>query len=219
MIENNFGMKGYLRMHNAIRRDLERLESKAVKLTNPGMTQVLKLEKWFNFYWEMVEHHHKGEDRGAFPMLAKIDPVFASHVPVLTFDHNEIDRIVDEIKANFAFIRLKEPLQVTSGSYRQLVIRLVLLRQSLSNHLKREEAAFIPAVARNFTLQQQRAIEQGIYKRIPARQLAVMVPWTLQYLDAEERGSALAELSSRFRYLYNVSWQKRYERLALTFNL
>jgi hypothetical protein len=46
-----------------------------------------------------------------------------------------------------------------------------------------------------------------------------MVPWTLQYLDAEERGSALAELSGRFRYLYNVSWQKRYERLALTFNL
>ena len=52
---------------------------------------------------------------------------------------------------------------------------------------------------------------------MPNDYLAVMMPWTLQYVDAEERLSALAELSARFRYLYNVSWQKRYELLALSF--
>jgi hypothetical protein len=54
---------------------------------------------------------------------------------------------------------------------------------------------------------------------MPNNYLAVMLPWTLQYLDAEERRSALSELSGRFRYLYNVSWQKRYDRLAFSFSL
>jgi hypothetical protein len=58
-----------------------------------------------------------------------------------------------------------------------------------------------------------------MYKSMPNNYLAVMLPWTLQYLDAEERRSALSELSGRFRYLYNVSWQKRYDRLAFSFSL
>jgi hemerythrin-like domain-containing protein len=219
MIEKNFGLKSYLRMHNAIRRDLERLENKAARLTNPGSAELSKLKQWFDFYWDMVEHHHKCEDRGAFPMLAKIDPDFASRLPVLTFDHHEIDGLVEEITAAFTQIRNKQPVEETADAYRQLVGLLKLFRKKLADHLEREEAAFIPAVARNFTLQQQSAIEQRMYKSMSNQYLAVMLPWTLQYLDVEERRSALSELSGRFRYLYNVSWQKRYDRLAFSFSL
>lgn len=217
MNDKNFGMKSYLRMHNAIRRDLERLENKAARLTNPGSAELSKLQQWFDFYWDMVEHHHKGEDRGAFPMLAKINLEFASRVPVLTFDHHEIDRIVEKIQAGFVQVGIKQPVQATAEAYWQLVALIKLLRQKFADHLEREEAAYIPAVARNFTLQQQRAIEEGIYQKMSNEYLAVMMPWTLQYVDAEERRSALSELSARFRYLYNVSWHKRYERLAFSF--
>ena len=87
----------------------------------------------------MVEHHHRGEDRGAFPMLAKIDPEFASRVPVLTFYHHEIDRIVEEIQAGFVQVGINQPVQALAESYRQLV-GLIKLPQKLSDHLEREEA-------------------------------------------------------------------------------
>jgi hemerythrin-like domain-containing protein len=218
MHDKNFGLKSYLRIHNAIRRDLERLENKAARLTNPGSADLTKLQQWFDFYWDMVESHHKGEDRGAFPMLAKIDAEFASRVPVLTFDHHEIDSIVDEIQAEFNRLRELPPGEETRTRYRLLVGLIKLLQQKLGEHLVREEAAFIPAIARNFSLEQQAAIEEKMYKSMPDAYLAMMVPWTLQYLDAEEKHSALAEFSARFRYLYNVSWQKRFDRLTFTFN-
>jgi hypothetical protein len=152
-------------------------------------------------------------------MLAKIDPDFASRQPVLTFDHHEIDGLVEEINAAFYHLNSKQPVEESAEAYRQLVRLLKLIRKKLADHLEREEATFIPAVARNFTLQQQSAIEQGMYKSMPNNYLAVMLPWTFQYLDTEERRSALSELSGRFRYLYNVSWQKRYDRLAFSFSL
>lgn len=213
MYEKNFGLKSYLRIHNAIKRDLEQLENRAARLTNPGSAELIKLQQWFDFYWDMVESHHKGEDRGAFPMLAKIDPEFASRVPVLTYDHHEIDKIVDEMQAEFHRIRGLQQGEETGTRYRLLVGLLKLLQQKLGEHLTREEAAFIPAIARNFSLEQQAAIEEKMYKSMPDTYLAMMVPWTLQYLDAEEKHSALEGFSARFRYLYNVSWQKRFDRM------
>jgi iron-sulfur cluster repair protein YtfE (RIC family) len=214
MYDKNFGLKSYLRMHNAIRRDLEHIENRTARLNNPGSDGLLKLQQWFDFYWDMVESHHKGEDRGAFPMLAKLDPEFASRVPVLTFDHHEIDTVVDEIQAAFSRVKEGQPGEEARTQYRLLVGLIKLLRQKLDEHLTREEAAFIPAIARNFTLSQQAAIEERMYRSMPDTYLEMMVPWTLQYVDAEEKRSALGELSARFRYLYSVSWQKRFDRLA-----
>ena len=57
-----------------------------------------------------------------------------------------------------------------------------------------------------------------MYRSMPDAYLAMMVPWTLQYLDAEEKHSTLEGFSARFRYLYNVSWQKRFDRLTFSFN-
>lgn len=55
-----------------------------------------------------------------------------------------------------------------------------------------------------------------MYKSMPDTYLAMMVPWTLQYVDAEKKAERPGGLSARFRYLYNVSWQKRFERMAFS---
>lgn len=216
MTEPNFGLNNYLRTHNAIRRELERLEAKATRLHNPSSTELIKLQQWFEFYWDMLEQHHRNEDKMFFPLLAKIDPAFASRGPVLAFDHREIETIAEEVMAGFDRTINRQNI---NNSYRHLLGLLRLLREKLAAHLAREEAAFIPAILRNFTLPQQQELEENILKNTPGEYLAVVVPWTLQYVDDHEKQSALAELSARFRYLYNVSWQKRFERLTFSFSL
>jgi hypothetical protein len=77
---SNFVMQGYLYMHRAIRADISNLLSTSARIGNLSAEEARRLQNWFNFYWEMLEGHHKEEDSDFFPGIAARDATFKEKI-------------------------------------------------------------------------------------------------------------------------------------------
>jgi hemerythrin-like domain-containing protein len=211
LTEQTFAMGGYLDMHKAIRRQLERIVNESQYLSAEKVENIQRLQKRFNFYWEMVEHHHKTEDNGFFPMLVGMDAIFGSQLAELTEDHNWIDEQVLLVQNNLAATLASSDSELCQIYYNQFVTGLSSFKQRLFEHLEREEAAVMPAVCRHFFVEQQIGMEQQIVTGMPQAFLAKMFPWTFEILTEEEQAISYAHLPESIRADY-AEWEARYYR-------
>lgn len=201
-----FGMFGYLDMHTAVRRHIDNLLVKIYVTLPSDRTAVQKIQNEFNFYWEMVEHHHKTEDEGFFPMLAGLDTIFATHFANMTADHEEIDEIVANIQA-----ALEGSVGSYEGAYDQLKAQVRKFRDTMFEHLAAEEAVVVPAINRNFSYEQQLGLEGQVLASMDVNHLAKMYPWMYILSTEEERNNSIPQLPKAHYQAY-AGWEAEYKR-------
>lgn len=204
MVEQKFGMYGYLDIHKATRRHLDNYLLKASLVSANDLKTIKTLQSDFDFYWNMLEHHHKTEDAGFFPMLGGIDSTFATQIAAMTEDHEVVDEMVVKIKAY-----LVDAANGKANAYDQFLEQTRAFRDTLFDHLDREEEIVIPAVNRHFTYEQQLVMEEQVISAMPVEHVAIMFPWIYEVMTTVERVTAYGQLPESFRASYGY-WEEEY---------
>jgi hemerythrin-like domain-containing protein len=213
-----FALKNYIYMHRAIRNDIANLAATSRRFSRIGREDATKLQKWFAFFWDMVEVHHTTEDDQFFPAILERVPAIENEAAVLTQDHEELHALVEEIGATLGRLQQQEQDAEREKSTRHLTYLTDRFEKEMSDHLSREEEAVIPTLVRYFSPEEQLAMEKG-FKHPPLKHMALLVPWIASALTAEEEAVALKSLPLPMRVLYKLSWKKKYEKFTAVFRV
>ncbi|HEX2910498.1 MAG TPA: hemerythrin domain-containing protein [Chloroflexia bacterium] len=211
--ENKFIMDGFFMIHRAIRKDATAFEQAAGNLSSPA--QAAQLARWFQFFWSMVEIHHTGEDELVYPQLSARSSLFAAEEADLSAQHVKLHDYVDRLGQ---LLKQMEQAQDLSQKV-ELRYLAVEFNTFMNSHLQQEENVFVPEIARHFSVKEQQQIEKQLQKKTPLKEVALALPWIASGLDETERAKLLSELPWLFRFLYRVSWKKKYEQLVAVFQL
>lgn len=212
-----FKMNGYLYVHRAMRSDISNLEATSRRLARLSEEDSVRLQRWFRFFWDMVEVHHQEEDNQFFPTLARRDPGFIEKMDHLTAEHQALHQMVDEIGNSLAQLQtVKDEAErnALSHHFSQLVNRF---QASLNDHLAKEELLVIATVVEHFSLKEQKEMEDKTMKSMPRKHIALLVPWVGSTMSAEESAIALKTLPLPIRIMNNLSWKKKYEKFTAVF--
>jgi iron-sulfur cluster repair protein YtfE (RIC family) len=198
----------YAALHDAIVRDLRRLELLALARQAggaPGITRAAT-ERWWTTFVAAIEHHHHREDDLVFPLLqargAELDLV------TLASDHDRLDELMAATGAALATL---DDGPARAG---ELVDAATALRAHMDDHLAREEAMVFPEYDRVLSDADHEATEKRMRDGMTMRDFAFTVPWVLDdahpRVDAQLHADAPAVLVLLERFV----WRRGYVKLA-----
>lgn len=211
-----FVLDAYIYIHRAIRSDTTNLAAASRRLNPVNPEDAAKLQKWFNFFWEMVEVHHTGEDDVVFPTIKQRVPETEYEMEVLEEDHVGLHHLVEEIEATLKKLQTVEDRVEREKSQQYLVSLTTRFEDGMKDHLSREESIVITTMARHFSPEEQHAMEKNL-KKPSLKHMALLVPWIYSALNEEERATGLKLLPLPMRWLFKLSWQKKYEKFTAVF--
>jgi len=200
-------LDGFRAIHQAMRRDVSRLERLAPSLGDRSRAR--RLARWYGHFLTSIEHHHHREDLVVWPLLIDRDPTFAGESSTLHHDHEVLHEALYAVAS--AIGALAEGTVVDTAV---LVAAAAHLRRHLNEHLDREEAAAFPRIARTFTAEEYHELEEKLREGLPMSALAFEAPWVLDGLPPEEFAAIAADVPVALRVLYYLAFRPRYRRLA-----
>jgi len=200
-------LDGFRSIHQAMRRDVARLERIAPRVADRGRAR--RLARWYDHFLVSIEHHHQREDMVVWPLLVDRDPGFAAKTATLQHDHEVLDLALRTVSG-----ALSELVDGFVTDTRRLVAAASHLRHHLDAHLDREEAAAFPRIARSFTAEEYEELEDELRKGMSLSALAFEAPWVMDALPSEEAAAMIGSAPTALRVLYYVAFRPRYRRIA-----
>ncbi len=200
-------LDGFRAIHRAMRRDTARLVRVAPRIGD--RRQARRLARWYDHFLVSIEHHHQREDLVVWPLLVDREPGFAADTATLQHDHEVLDVALHAVAG-----ALRDLVDGVVADPALLVAAAVGLRDHLDEHLDREEAAAFWRIARSFTAEEYRHLEEELREGLPVSALAFEAPWVLDGLPAEQVAAMIGEVPVALRVLYYLAFRPRYRRIA-----
>lgn len=214
MAQSN-ALDNYFVMHRAIKFDLNAMERVSQTLSTPQEAD--NLDRWFKFFWQMVEVHHTGEDEICFPMVERRVPRFGQDLIKLGDDHHKLDALVDEIGRILGNLKNSQSGEGFRVGQQVLYRTVKELNEHMVQHLAFEEGTFATSLLDNFSDKEVADMEKQLQKHTPMKLIALLLPWVLSGMDEAEREVALKGVPGFMRLLYKLSWKKKYDKLTVIF--
>jgi Hemerythrin HHE cation binding domain len=198
-------------VHRAMRDDIRRLPQSCRRLVPEASTDITARQRWFAIYRRVLTAHHRSEDEVVFPEIARRVPGFEADRERLAGDHEALDAALDatarslrELSAAGAagWDAALEAVDARSGAINEL----------LGEHLPLEESWFDAGVA-TMTKAEVGRIQRRAGRVHSARELGFVLPWAVDHLNDEERGTFFANESFDVCVLWLLN-RGRYRRLA-----
>ena len=192
---------GFMRaMHDAMRRDLDRLDAVAPRLANLAEVPKEVLSGWTAFRDEL-RFHHEAEDDDLWPVLRQhlVDAADQREVDAMVEEHREIPAAIDAVDDAFA------QHQDAATPARNLA---ALVR----DHLEHEERTVLPLLEQHLSRAEWHRFlltERG--RRAPSARPGFLT-WVLDDAGEDDRAAVMAELPRPARVVYRVALRPRYER-------
>lgn len=198
----------YAGLHDAIVRDLDRLERVAAAATRaPSVLDGAGLGRWWERFERSIVHHHEREDSLVFPLLVELG---ATIDPVLTEDHHELDRLMDVARQRVQVLRDHSD----TGAAAALGDCVSALSVHMADHLGREEASIFPAYDRLLDDEANAELERGMRKGMSLRDIAFEAPWVLDEAHPRLWAQLDVDLPAPLRFMIRRVWTRSYTRLA-----
>jgi hemerythrin-like domain-containing protein len=198
-------------MHNALRRELERL-ARATSRPDDDPKHVLQTALGWQLFTSYLHIHHSAEDDMLWPtMRAALDADSAGSSDAALLDameaeHAQIDPLLRQIDAALA------------GGYQdpRIIGELIdSLDTAVCRHLDHEEAEGLPLIDATVTEQQflTFGLENG--KRI-GEDMWRYVPWLIDAVEPQTAAAALGAFPPPLQQAYrDGGWQASYDKLTL----
>jgi hypothetical protein len=200
-------LEGFAAMHDAMRRDADRLPRAAAAVRTEA--DAAALGRWYGRFRATIEHHHEREDAVVWPELGRRDTSFQAEQPSLLDDHHRLDHALEAVTAALAD---RSSGRTTTND--AMVAAASSLGELLVDHLAREEAAAFPRIAVEFTAEEYEALERQLLKGTTLAALAFEVPWVLEGMDPARFESMRAGAPMAIRVLHRLVFRRRYESVA-----
>jgi Hemerythrin HHE cation binding domain len=187
-------------VHNALRRDLARMQAAAAQADDPAARTALRAG-WATFS-RYLTVHHTAEDQMLWPpMQAKLGdrPDKTDLLVEMADEHSRLDPVVREIDDSLA-----------QGSSSRLVALFAELAAVLTGHLEHEEAAALPLVQETLTMREWKAFSDDQRRRIGLNGAGWFFPWLLDDTPPGARDKVLGIVPPPLRLVYRLIWEPRY---------
>ncbi|WTW99708.1 hemerythrin domain-containing protein [Streptomycetaceae bacterium NBC_01309] len=185
-------------LHRAMRRDARRLVAAAPSVAaEPGRQAATAA--WWDRLRGAIDWHHHSEDEQFWPELRRRTGVSVDDV--LGDDHAGLDRAMAAVSAALA----------TPGGLADLPLAAARFDTLVHGHLRREEAAVFPVLAR-VGVRDYLAVERRLLAAAPRRVLIFVQPWMLEGADPRAVANVMATVPPPIRLLTGTM-RRRYERL------
>jgi hemerythrin-like domain-containing protein len=190
---------GYMRaMHNALRRDLDRLESAAAHQGETSPVPPVLRDGWLDFR-ARLDRHHVAEDEDLWPVLRR--------ELATPQDQLLLDRMVEQHHAlSDAIATVDDALTRGAGA----AAPLATLADGLRDHLDDEEHHVLPLLERHLSRAQWRAFLVTERGKTPPRERPEFLGWVLHEATDVDRQAVLAELPAPGRLVYRHIIGPRY---------
>ena len=203
----------FLLVHRAMRNDV-RAFADVVPGLQPGVSdRVRRLSDWFYFVQRTVELHHEGGDDDLCPLLTRRVPSFATHQAKILEDHKCLKAQIGEVKQGLELLAQAQDEEFAQQR-NELVGKLAALRDFLDGHIEHEEQDLVSCAKSCITYRELRGIERDGGRRIPIKDLALVLPWVVAAANETERRKAMAMLPLPVRLVYRFWWRRRFERMG-----
>ncbi len=193
-------------LHDAFRRDVERLARAAARPGNadPAARAALLLG-WHGFSREL-HHHHQIEDTYIWPLMrCKLasSPDDLAVLDAMEAEHTLIDP---------ALAAVEEALAEPDGERGVLADRVDDLSGILRSHLTHEERDALPLIQQTVTAREWSRLNRDSMRGMDYRWISELVPWVLEGLSERRKQMALRAIPAPMRLLNRYSWEPRYAR-------
>jgi hemerythrin-like domain-containing protein len=194
-------------VHDALRRDLARLQSALPGSPPPGDAQRRALAGHIDWMMDFLHHHHHGEDTGLWPLLRRRNPQAGPLLDRMEADHARIALAIE-------LLRQAAGRYATDGSERDrasAAAALSALAEPLLPHLRGEEDDAMPLVSATLTDAEWRAWDQQHNVRGKSlSRLAAEGHWLMDGLDPDRRDVLLHLVPAPARIIILKGYARRY---------
>ena len=202
-------------MHHAFRRDLAKF-AEAAQHTPVGDRVAWRLlaDRW-EFFAEVLHHHHAGEDAGLWPWLLEHGTVEdRATLEAMEAEHAEIDPLL--VACAEGFRRLAE--HPDEDARAALAVRVVAGRDSLARHLEHEETDAMRILQRLMTPEEWQALDEEFFKEdLHPSFIVKLVPWAAYGLPREALDRVFAESGFGFKLVWFATRRRFAAREARAF--
>jgi hemerythrin-like domain-containing protein len=200
-------MKMMYLMHHGFRRDLNRFAS-AVEVTpvDDRRTWTALADRWDRFF-EVLHHHHSGEDAGIWPfLLERADTDERATLEAMEEEHSHIDPLLTSCAEGFAAMA-GDRVGIDAEDVRAaLKVRVAATRDALSRHLAHEESEAMVILQRHMTREDWEHIEvEHFRKKETFARLRFMVCWLAEDLADSVRKPLFDEAGLGMKVLWRLS--------------
>jgi hemerythrin-like domain-containing protein len=192
---------GFMRaMHDAIRRDLDRLDAVAPQVARLPETPKEVLSGWTAFR-DALRTHHDAEDDDLWPVLRQhlTDPADQLEVDAMVEEHRAIPAALDAVDEALA------THEDATKPARDLAARV-------REHLDHEERTVLPLLEQHLSRAEWRHWLLTERDRRAPRERPEFLTWVLDEADDADRAAVMAELPRPARVVYRIALRPRYER-------
>lgn len=194
-------------VHDALRRDLARLQSALSGSPPPGDAQRRALAGHIDWMMDFLHHHHHGEDAGLWPLVRQRNPRAGPLLDRMEADHAAIALAVE-------LLRQAAGRYAASSSERSrtsAAAALSALAEPLLPHLRGEEDDVMPLVSASITDAEWRAWDQQHNVRGKSlSRLAAEGHWLMDGLDPDRRDVLLHLVPAPARIIIVKGYARRY---------
>jgi hypothetical protein len=207
-------MKMMYLMHHGFRRDLDRFAA-AVAATplEDRVTWVALAARWDKFF-EVLHHHHSGEDAGLWPfLLERADDGERSTLEAMEQEHSHIDPLLESCADGFAALAGARVGIDADDLRAALQIRVTATRDALARHLAHEESEAMVILQRHMTPEDWESLEKEHFRAdMSFSGLRYVVCWIVEDLPRPVFTSLLDEAGFAMKLIWRLS-RRSFDRL------
>ncbi|MCF2532361.1 hemerythrin domain-containing protein [Yinghuangia soli] len=187
-------------MHRAMRRDARRLIALAASAADRP-ERLPAVVAWWERLHAVIDWHHHSEDEVFWPELRRRTGVVVAAADDLDADHAALDRAMAAVTAALAGPHALSALPMAAAQFDTLI----------HDHLRREEAAVFPVLAR-VGVREYLAVERRLIASAPRSIMPYLQPWMFDGADPRWMANVLATVPAPVRLLSGTVLRRRYER-------
>jgi len=194
-----------MRVHKAIRVDLQALADAALKLDPESLNprHLTTLRERFAFLERMVRDHSNAEDRVVLPALAeRVHGIVEEYET----DHHCEQELFRRLLQTLLDIQCAGTAAETRSLIRKLRGIVRALRVDLMHHLEREEVVLWPILAEKFSADEQTQIVGQVFGQIPASRMQELLPWLVRVLSRHESANMMQHILTITRSTMFAQW-------------
>ncbi|XP_050386349.1 zinc finger protein BRUTUS-like isoform X2 [Argentina anserina] len=204
------------KVHKAIRRDLEYLDTECEMLSNCDEIFLQQFIECFSLLWGLYKAHSNAEDYILYPAMESREELQnVSHSYIL--DHQQEEHAFENISG--VLLELSHlhrgtgsgiPISEYVGKYYELANRLRMmfmsLRMMVDEHMYREELELWPLFGVHFCVEEQNKLIGFILGTTGAAVLKSMLPWVTSALSEDEQNKMMYTFETVTRNTMFKDW-------------
>lgn len=201
-------LKGYYWNHDAIRKDMARLQHVIDHFNTYKAADFKRIADWFNYHAECILSHHHGEDGYFFPIMRERKPAFSEKIDSMEHEHIALDASLEKMKALFA--RLAAGEEASADEFKSMAADYMNL---VVSHLDKEEP-IVEGAVNGIPVTEVLQVEQAYIKKVPRSEMSKVMPWMVDAMDDKDRKFFFGHVPKIVKWIYNLSAKRKFNRLV-----